>query len=439
MSLNGARATRRCVPREAERRRHAAAGLRDGAEQPGKRPEGDVARTSWVRRAPSSCGQCRRTASTAAGRTSTRRRVPTCAACGMVRHGNTTWTLTGSGRRCGLLHGDDAPARRSRPNAVMFYGGIGYSYNARTTLPLTQTNLAAYPVTVDGSGRCTNGCLGRRTGGLIVIATNAEKVGTGFTARRAIVEDTRCNDCHQELGTFTEDAFHAGQRNDGTTCSWCHTPNRSTQRLVGGCLDLGARHPRAATSATSTVQLLTASTGRRSCIRACWRVASSATSRGRTTSRTARRRMQSVSALTRSTSGCNSDDGDWHSLIRWQRRASRPGLCTGVDYGAALAATNLVTSPTVTVCSSCHDSNLAISHMKCERWHVLRGPQRGARPDGAVLRLPCDRQNRGHQGGSRAVVALRRRSDGRSSRRYHIDPAVATLPGLLFFELGQAA
>ena len=25
-----------------------------------------------------------------------------------------------------------------------------------------------------------------------------------------------------------QDAFHAGQRNDGTTCSWCHTPNRGS-------------------------------------------------------------------------------------------------------------------------------------------------------------------------------------------------------------------
>ena len=66
------------------------------------------------------------------------------------------------------------------------------------------------------------------TGGLIVIAPNVQKVATGYTGRRAIVEDARCNACHQELGTFTEDAFHAGQRNDGTTCSWCHTPNRTS-------------------------------------------------------------------------------------------------------------------------------------------------------------------------------------------------------------------
>jgi hypothetical protein len=54
-------------------------------------------------------------------------------------------------------------------------------------------------------------------GGLIVIAKNVQKVATGYTGRRPIVEDARCNACHQELGTFTEDAFHAGQRNDGTT------------------------------------------------------------------------------------------------------------------------------------------------------------------------------------------------------------------------------
>jgi OmcA/MtrC family decaheme c-type cytochrome len=65
-------------------------------------------------------------------------------------------------------------------------------------------------------------------GGLSAITPNAQKVATGYTARRPIVEDARCNACHQELGTFTQDAFHAGQRNDGTTCSWCHTPNKAS-------------------------------------------------------------------------------------------------------------------------------------------------------------------------------------------------------------------
>ncbi len=113
----------------------------------------------------------------------------------------------------------------------MLTGGIGYSYSLTSTLPLTQTNLTKYPVTAPTATRWPaprpprTSC---KVGGLIVIAPNVKKVATGYTGRRAIVEDARCNACHQELGTFTEDAFHAGQRNDGTTCSWCHTPNRAS-------------------------------------------------------------------------------------------------------------------------------------------------------------------------------------------------------------------
>jgi OmcA/MtrC family decaheme c-type cytochrome len=151
--------------------------------------------------------------------------------------GSGAGTLTGpdgNGYYTGTLTGVTIPA-----SAVMLTGGLGYSYNNTSTLPLTQTNLAAYPVTVPtatapqavvdcspgGSKATTNAC---RQGGLIVIAPDAQKVASGFTGRRAIVEDARCNKCHQELGTFTQDAFHAGQRNDGTTCAWCHTPNKTS-------------------------------------------------------------------------------------------------------------------------------------------------------------------------------------------------------------------
>jgi len=109
-------------------------------------------------------------------------------------------------------------------SAVMLTCGIGYTYNVTSTLPLTQTNLEKYPVTPATAPTQA----GKFKGGLIVIAPNVQKVATGFTGRRPIVEDKRCNACHQELGTFTEDSFHAGQRNDGTTCSWCHTPNRAS-------------------------------------------------------------------------------------------------------------------------------------------------------------------------------------------------------------------
>jgi OmcA/MtrC family decaheme c-type cytochrome len=124
-------------------------------------------------------------------------------------------------------------------NAVMLTGGVGYSYNLRSTLPLTQTNLADYPVMqstlpvstvvpVPSGQPELDPRMSNKFGGLIVVAPNVQRVATGYTGRRPIVEDARCNKCHQELGAFTEEAFHGGQRNDGTTCAWCHTPNRTS-------------------------------------------------------------------------------------------------------------------------------------------------------------------------------------------------------------------
>jgi OmcA/MtrC family decaheme c-type cytochrome len=115
-------------------------------------------------------------------------------------------------------------------NALMLTGGLGYSYNVTSAEPLTQTNLPEYPTAypTNAAYQPPVATVHVRTGGLVVIAPNVNRVATGYTGRRAIVEDKRCNACHQELGAFTEDAFHGGQRNDGTTCSWCHTPNRTS-------------------------------------------------------------------------------------------------------------------------------------------------------------------------------------------------------------------
>jgi len=142
------------------------------------------------------------------------------------------WDGTATGSGAGTLTGPDADGYYTvtltgvtiPDNAVMLTGGLGYSYNVSSTLPLTQTNVADYPVAASP----INHASGNEIGGLIVVAPNVQKVATGYTGRRAIVEDARCNKCHQELNVFTEDSIHAGQRNDGTTCSWCHNPNRSS-------------------------------------------------------------------------------------------------------------------------------------------------------------------------------------------------------------------
>ena len=146
------------------------------------------------------------------------------------------WNGTASGTGAGTLTGPDADGYYTATltgvkipdDAKMLTGGLGFSYSVLTTLPLTQTNVAGYPVAAATATSGLNASMPNKTGGLIVIAPNVTMVATGYTARRPIVSDALCNKCHQELGTFTEDAFHAGQRNDGTTCSWCHTPNRTS-------------------------------------------------------------------------------------------------------------------------------------------------------------------------------------------------------------------
>ena len=126
-------------------------------------------------------------------------------------------------------------------SATMVMGGIGYTYGLgtggkpssyagtapwtpfiTTTQPLTQTNVAGYAYDAT-----------TMQGGLSVPAPNANKLATvtGGTAgtnaaRRPIVETARCNACHQAIGVFTAKTFHAGQRNDAPTCTFCHNVNR---------------------------------------------------------------------------------------------------------------------------------------------------------------------------------------------------------------------
>ncbi len=99
--------------------------------------------------------------------------------------------------------------------AVMVTGGIGYTYGSGSP-PLVQTNLSAYPY------NATTG-----VGGLSVPAPNVWKVATGYTGRRVAVDTAKCDACHGALGVAP--TFHAGQRNDAPTCSFCHNPNRTSE------------------------------------------------------------------------------------------------------------------------------------------------------------------------------------------------------------------
>ncbi len=146
------------------------------------------------------------------------------------------WNGTASGAGKGTLTGPDTDGYYTATltgvtiptSAKMLTGGVGYSYSVTSTLPLTQTNLGNYPVAAATATTGLTAGMPNMIGGLIVIAPDAKKVASGYTGRRQIVEDARCNKCHQELGAFTADAFHGGQRNDGESCAFCHRPNQTS-------------------------------------------------------------------------------------------------------------------------------------------------------------------------------------------------------------------
>jgi OmcA/MtrC family decaheme c-type cytochrome len=252
-------------------------------------------------------------------------------------------------------------------NAVMLTGGLGYSYNVRTSLPLTQTNLAAFPAVASTATGLTAG-MPNITGGLIVIAPNVNKVGAGYTARRPIVEDARCNACHQELGTFTEDAFHAGQRNDGTTCSWCHTPNRTSS---GWSAD-----------STSFVHAIHAAAKRK--VQFNWHAVSATEGFWDVTypgvlNQCETCHLPGTYDFSAAASASAVDNKQFRTVATGTLAASianSPYISVGVNYGAGFsvaaatglptdaAATTLVNSPIATACFGCHDSADAVSHFR---------------------------------------------------------------------------
>jgi OmcA/MtrC family decaheme c-type cytochrome len=301
----------------------------------------------------------------------------------------TLWNGTATGTAAGTLSAIDANGYYTvtltgvtiPASAVMLTGGLGYTYNVTNALPLTQTNLADYPVTAATAAGQTN-----KIGGLIVVAPNVQKVATGYTARRPIVEDARCNKCHQELGPFTEEAFHAGQRNDGTTCSWCHTPNRTSSgwsadstSFVHGIHAAAKREQKFSWHAASTTD-------------GFWRIGypgilndcetchlpntydfSSAAS----TSALPNRQYKTVA--TGKLNGTSTATAlAAFSISPYVTADNVTDYGAGFAYAAATgvitpaAGTTLVSSPIATVCFACHDSALARQHMENEGGSIYK-------------------------------------------------------------------
>lgn len=303
------------------------------------------------------------------------------------------WNGTSSGASKGTLTGPDANGYYTvtmtgatvPDNAVMLTGGIGYTYGLLATMPLTQTNLvdssladpnrkgrfATAPATATG---LTAG-MPNRTGGLIVIAEDVQKAATGATGRRAIVEDKRCNACHEELGVFTTESFHAGQRNDGTTCSWCHNPNRTSSGW--------------AADSTSFIHAIHAADKRT--VPFTWHASTTTESFANVgypgiLSKCETCHLPGTYDFSASASAAAADNRLYRYVATGtvlsttatdlQKFSASPYVTAGTNYGAGFsftpatgvtvpaADTTLVNSPTAAVCFACHDGTEALAHMR---------------------------------------------------------------------------
>jgi OmcA/MtrC family decaheme c-type cytochrome len=296
------------------------------------------------------------------------------------------WNGTATGTGAGTITGPDASGYYTitltgvvvPDNAVMLTGGIGFTYGLPATQPLTQINLSDYAYNASN-----------KTGGLIVAAPTQQTVATGYTGRRQIVDNSTCNKCHEKLGVFTREAFHAGQRNDANTCAWCHKPNQTSSGwsadsayYIHGIHGASKRSKPFTWHASTTTESF-ADIGFPGVLKNCETCHlpgtydfSASASAAQLPNRLYRTVGTGIYNGTAGTVTTNSSPATTQtavgvfSLSPYVTADNATNYGAGFSYNAATgvatpaAGTTLVTSPIATACFACHDSDLATQHMQ---------------------------------------------------------------------------
>ena len=286
------------------------------------------------------------------------------------------WNGTAAGPGAGTLTGPDASGYykvtltgvQIPANATMVTGGLGYTYSLASTPPLVQTNLPSFPWTPNSPAD------GKAQGGLSVPAPNVWKVASGYTGRRAIVDNAKCKACHVQLGAAP--SFHAGQRNDGPTCSFCHNPNRTSSGWSAGSkYFIHAIHAGRARSVNYTWHATAAGPGYDEVefpgtLNAC-----TTCHVANTFDFTNAANLAAVPNMPLTTVAAGRLDPNPLTNSTYYTVSPYVVADGTRDYGAAFAynaatgvttpaaGTTQVMTPIVGACASCHDSTIAINHM----------------------------------------------------------------------------
>jgi OmcA/MtrC family decaheme c-type cytochrome len=296
------------------------------------------------------------------------------AASGYLRN---IWNGTATGTGAGTLTGPDASGYYTvtltgvtiPASATMLTGGLGYTYSLSSAPPLVQTNVPGYLWTPNVPAD------GKAQGGLSVPAPNVWKVATGYTARRSIVDNTKCKACHGALGVAP--TFHAGQRNDGPTCSFCHNPNRTSSGWSASSkYFIHAIHAGRKRETPYTWHAVEAGPGYAEVefpgtLNAC--TTCHVPNTYDFTSATNLTGLGNEPLATVATGTYNSDplvNSSYFTISPYVVADGVTNYGSGFSFNAGTgvttqaAGTTLVLSPIVAACSACHDSIVALDHMR---------------------------------------------------------------------------
>lgn len=294
--------------------------------------------------------------------------------------------------------------------AKMLTCGLGYSYSLSSTMPLTQVD-SGYPYMP-----MTDGGYGG-VGGIAVPPLNVWQVAQGYTGRRGavstkvatgrVVDPAKCNNCHNQLGVGP--SFHGGQRNEGSSCSWCHNPNRTSAGWSAGAGSyIHGIHGAGKRTVPFNWYALSAEEGfykvgfpgRPQMCEGCHNAGMYDFSGSWYTQANQDRRLFQTVAQGKYNPNPLLPDGGVNA-ISW-RLSPYIVADNTTDYGAGYAyfldagtpsvvdaaPTTLVTSPITNSCAGCHDSPQAILHMRANG-AAFYTPRSAAVGAGATTREQC--------------------------------------------------